>query len=87
MEVLSPSTESYDRGEKMDLYRMQEIEEYWIVDWRKRKIEIYDLDYENGIPRYYLWVTVTESNKNELKLIHFPNVKITFDDLFDEIEP
>ena len=83
----SPSTESYDRGEKMDLYRMQEIEEYWIVDWRKRKIEIYDLDYENGIPRYYLWVTVTESNKNELKLIHFPNVKITFDDLFDEIEP
>ncbi len=87
MEVLSPSTESYDRGEKMDLYRMQEIEEYWIVDWRKRRIEIYDLDYENGIPRYYLWVTVTESNKNELKLIHFPNVKITFDDLFDEIEP
>ena len=71
---------------KMDLYRMQEIEEYWIVDWRKRKIEIYDLDYENGIPRYYLWVTVTESNKNELKLIHFPNVKITFDDLFDEVD-
>ena len=32
MEVLSPTTESYDRGEKMELYRQQEIEEYWIVD-------------------------------------------------------
>ena len=42
MEVLSPTTESYDRGEKMELYRQQEIEEYWIVDWRKKKIEIYE---------------------------------------------
>lgn len=28
LEVLSPSTENYDRTEKMDLYRQQEIEEY-----------------------------------------------------------
>ena len=53
MEVLSPSTERYDRNEKMELYRQQEIEEYWIVDWRRKKIEIYELDYENGIPRIY----------------------------------
>lgn len=25
-------------------------------------------------------------NKGELKLICFPNVKITFDDLFDEVD-
>ena len=86
MEVLSPSTERYERNEKMELYRQQEIEEYWIVDWRRKKIEIYELDYENGIPKYYLWETITESNKDELKLIHFPSVKITFDELFDEIE-
>ena len=65
----------------------QDIEEYWIVDWRKKKIEIYELDYENEVPKYYLWETITESNKDELKMIHFPNVKITFDELFDEIEP
>ena len=29
---------------------------------------------------------VTEDNKEELKIVHFPNVEITFDDLFDEIE-
>lgn len=87
MEVLSPSTEKYDREEKMELYRQQEIEEYWIVDWRKRIIEIYDLDYENTIPKYYLWETITEKNKEALKIIHFPDIKITFDELFDEIEP
>ena len=86
MEVLSPSTENYDRTEKMDLYRQQEIEEYWIVDWRKRTVEIYELDYENDEPKYYLWKTITEENRDELKLLHFPNIKITFDDLFDEID-
>ena len=86
MEVLSPATEKYDRNEKMELYRQQEIEEYWIVDWRTRQVEIYELDYENNIPKYYLWKTVMEHNKDELKLLHFPNINITFDDLFDEIE-
>ena len=46
MEVLSPSTEMYDRTEKMRLYYEQEIEEYWIVDWRKKTVEMYKLDYE-----------------------------------------
>ena len=86
MEVLSPTTESYDRGEKIELYRQHEIEEYWIVDWRKKKIEIYELDYENDIPKYFLWKVITQDNKKELQIIHFPNVKITFDELFEEIE-
>ena len=85
MEVLSPSTEKFDRTEKMELYRQQEIEEYWIVDWEKKQVEIYQLDYENGTPRYYLWKAITEANKEELKILHFPNVKITFDELFDEV--
>lgn len=86
MEVLSPSTEKYDRGEKMELYREQEIDEYWIVDIKKKQVEIYELDYENDIPKYYLWKTVTQSNKEELKIIHFPNIKITFEELFEEVE-
>lgn len=85
MEVLSPTTEKYDRGEKMKLYCQQEIEEYWIVDWRQKQVEIYELDYENNIPKYYLWKTITEENKDELKIVHFPGIKITFDELFDEV--
>ena len=86
MEVLSPSTENYDRTEKMQLYCEQEIEEYWIVDWRKKTVEIYELDYEGEIPKYYLLKTVTEENKDELQLLHFPKIKITFDELFEEID-
>ena len=86
MEVLSPTTESYDRNEKMELYRQQEIEEYWIVDFRIKQVEIYELDYDKGIPKYYLWKTITENNKDQLKIIRFPNIKITFDELFEEIE-
>lgn len=86
MEVLSPSTEKYDRTEKMELYRQQEIEEYWIVDWKEKKVEIYELDYDGTVPRYYLWKIITEENKDQLKIIHFPDVEIMFDDLFDEIE-
>lgn len=87
MEVLSPSTEKYDRGEKKELYREQEIDEYWIVDLKEKKVEIYELDYnENGEPQYYLWKIIKEDNKNELKIIHFPNIKITFDKLFAEVD-
>lgn len=86
MEVVSPSTEKYDRNEKKELYCRQEIEEYWIVDWRIRKVEIYELDYVNDIPKYYLWNTITDANKDELKILHFPNIKIEFDELFDEID-
>ena len=77
---------NYDRTEKMQLYCEQEIEEYWIVDWRKRTVEIYELDYEGEIPKYYLLKTITEENKDELHLIHFPQIKITFDELFEEID-
>nr|WP_297863592.1 Uma2 family endonuclease [uncultured Acetatifactor sp.] len=36
-EILSDSTEKYDRMEKKDIYRKEEINEYWIADWQKRK--------------------------------------------------
>lgn len=86
MEVLSPTTEQYDRNEKMELYRQLEIEEYWIVDMRIKQVEIYELDYDNGVPKYFLWKTITEKNKDDLRILHFPRIKITFDELFEEIE-
>ena len=41
MEVLSDSTEKRDREEKMELYKAVEVAEYWLVDWRKKQVEIY----------------------------------------------
>lgn len=89
MEVLSDATEQYDRNEKMMLYKKVEVAEYWIVDWRKKQVEIYILSPdENSIDdaAYKLLETVTEQNKEDLKIYMFPNVKINFEQLFDGVE-
>lgn len=89
MEVLSDATEQYDRGEKMELYKKVEVAEYWIVDWRKKQVEIYVLSPdENSIDdaEYKLLSTVTEQNKEDLKIHMFPSVEIDYDQLFDGVE-
>lgn len=84
MEVLSDSTEEYDRNEKMQIYCKVGVSEYWIVDWRKKQVEIYMFDWKDDDTSYsYLYKTVTEKNKEDLQLVVFPNFKITFDELFD----
>lgn len=86
MEVLSDSTEKYDRTEKMDLYKRVEVAEYWLVNWRKKQVEIYLLTPdENTLDEmdYTLVDTITEENKSELEIKTFPNVKVDFDELFN----
>jgi len=85
LEVLSPSTAKYDKTEKKEIYRSEEVPEYWIIDIKNRTIETYDLDYENGEPKYYLIDTITKYNAKDLHLIHFPHIKIDFDQLFDGV--
>lgn len=87
MEVLSSSTEKYDRGEKKNLYCSQEIEELWLVDWRSRVVEIYDLDYDrDGNPQYYLYKVVTKDNKDDLSFLHMKNLSISYDELFNKLD-
>lgn len=89
MEVLSEATEQYDRNDKMELYKSVEVAEYWLVDWRKKQVEIYVLSPdENYIDKaeYKLISIVTEQNKEDLRLYMFPNVEIRFQQLFDGID-
>lgn len=46
IEVLSAGTdnEKRDRQVKLKLYSIQGIQEYWIADWRQKKIEVYRRD-------------------------------------------
>lgn len=43
VEVLSPGpvNERRDREAKLKLYSQRGVREYWIVDWRQRKLEVY----------------------------------------------
>src|SRR6266511_4346100 len=43
VEVLSPgaANEKRDREAKLKLYSRRGVEEYWIVDWRQRRIEVF----------------------------------------------
>ena len=44
VEVLSPSTFKNDRKEKMDLYLLFGVSEYWIVDPKNQSVEVYILE-------------------------------------------
>ena len=85
MEVLSPSTEVTDRNEKLNAYNTAGVGEVWLVDWIKRTVEIYVFDDDgSGVTtKPYLYETVTDENKDQLKLVNFPITKIDFDSLFD----
>lgn len=46
--------------------------------------KITSLKSEKHLSEYpYLYKTVTAQNKDDLQLVMFPNLKITFDELFD----
>ena len=42
VEILSPATASKDRGEKMELYQLQKVKYYLIIDPQFKKVEIYE---------------------------------------------
>jgi Uma2 family endonuclease len=43
VEALSPSTSRRDRVNKLEWYRKYGVDEYWIVDQKKKQVAVYDL--------------------------------------------
>mgnify|MGYP001215710536 CR=1 FL=1 len=43
IEIISPFSARYDRGDKKDLYERFQIKEYWIADPANKSIEVYNL--------------------------------------------
>ena len=50
VEVLSPRTQSRDRGVKMRQYAAAGVPHYWLLDYRKRTLEAYRLAGEHYKP-------------------------------------
>jgi Uma2 family endonuclease len=75
VEVLSPSTEHIERTDKRDEYAGIGIGQYWLIDFRNRAIEIYELrDLPEGGRAYELTETVTGEGMFRPSL--FPGLEI-----------
>lgn len=69
IEILSPSTESYDRGEKFRWYRqISSLQEYILVDAQKRSVECYRL---NERKKWELTAYFAEDASDNI-LVEFP---------------
>ena len=81
IEVLSPSTQAYDRSQKFALYRhMPSLQEYVLVDPDTRRIEAFRIGADG------LWVLHDMSERSVLALASV-GCEISMSDVFDGIEP
>ncbi|PKQ70814.1 Uma2 family endonuclease [Raineya orbicola] len=76
VEILSPSTARYDRGEKMKLYRKHQISEYWIIEPKMQVLEIYV--YQND--DYDLVEYAMEKGLVKSKILQ--NLQLNVEDIF-----
>jgi Uma2 family endonuclease len=80
IEVLSPSTQSYDRSQKFALYRrLASLKEYVLIDPETRRAEVFRI---NGDSMFVLF-DMSESDTLELASL---NCKISMTDVFDGID-
>ena len=77
VEILSPSNTVYEMERKLDLYREALVKEYWIVNPRKKLINIYSM--KDG--EYYLKDNPVE---NIIQTDILPGLKIPFSEIFPE---
>lgn len=68
VEVLSPSTASYDRGDKFKYYRqILSLQEYVLVDSEQVSVEVY----HRGEGKMWLYYAYTDGDEIELSSIEF----------------
>jgi Uma2 family endonuclease len=81
IEVLSPSTQGYDRSLKFALFRrLASLQEYVLVDPDTRRIEVFRVGADG------LWVLHDMSERNALTLASV-GCEISMSDVFDGVEP
>lgn len=80
IEVLSPSTQAYDRSQKFALYRhLASLQEYALVDPDTRRIEVFRIGADG------LWVLHDMSERPALALASV-GCEVTMADIFDGVE-
>jgi Uma2 family endonuclease len=85
IEVLSPSTESYDRGEKFRRYRqMSSLKEYVLIDPQKLSVDCYRL---NDRQKWELTAYFAEELSAEIT-VEFPCIdfECTIDTIYEDVD-
>ena len=80
VEVLSESTEGFDRGDKFKSYRqIKSLKEYILIDSKKKSIEQFYLDSEGE------WRFGSEITEGSMRLYAFP-IDLSVDDVYFDVE-
>lgn len=79
IEILSPSTAYYDLTEKKEVYERVGVREYWIVDPKRRAIEVYK-NTENGFELYS-----KAKGTGKVKSSVVPEFEIALKEVFEEV--
>ena len=80
-EVLSPSTEAYDRGLKFSCYRqLESLKEYWLIDTQKIAIDTFRRNDDND------WVMHSYSEQEQNAMITSLDLTFPLGDLYEDVE-
>src|SRR5271166_4360354 len=77
VEVLSPSTATYDRATKLPIYAEAGVPEVWVIDWQARTVEILKLQGNMHV------VEASLAGDQVLTSNLFPGWRLSHCDLFD----
>lgn len=81
VEVLSNSTEAFDRGDKFNDYQtLDSLEEYVIVNTKHRRVEIFRRNEQN------LWVLQTYTPIDQTFTLQSINLTASFLELYEDAE-
>jgi Uma2 family endonuclease len=80
IEVLSDSTEKYDRGKKFQLYRnIVSLQEYMLVSSEYKQVEIFSKINDNQ------WILSDPTSGGELELVSV-NCRLSLDDIYEKVK-
>ena len=82
MEIIGSDWERTICRKKMEVYRRAKVPECWVVDWKGKSVEIYYFADECKYIEAALRKVVTEDNKDKLEISMFPDITISFEELF-----
>lgn len=81
IEVLSASTEGYDRGMKFALYReLASLQEYVLIDPRSYRVDVFR---RNDHDRWELFAFTTQESQVEFTSLNF---KLTMQELYEDVD-